>query len=208
MVFQDRLQAADALAERLAAYRGRNPLVLAIPRGGVPLGSVIAQRLGGELDVVLVRKLGAPGNPELAVGAVDERGGLYLAPFAHQLGADAAYLEAEQSRQLATIRARRAQLGPSRAAADPAGRVVIVVDDGLATGATMMAALRTVRAREPQLLVCAVPVAPRETLDAVAALADAVVCVQVPSDFHAVGQFYRDFAQVDDAQVAALLARG
>ncbi len=207
MVFQDRLEAAGALAERLAAYRGRNPLVLAIPRGGVPLGCVIAQRLGGELDVVLVRKLGAPGNQELAVGAVDESGYLYLAPFAHQLGADAAYVEAEKSRQLATIRARRAQLGPSRLPADPAGRVVIVVDDGLATGATMMAALRAVRARGPQTLVCAVPVAPRDTLDAVAALADAVVCVQVPIEFHAVGQFYRDFPQVDDSAVAALLAR-
>ncbi|MCZ4315759.1 phosphoribosyltransferase family protein [Comamonadaceae bacterium G21597-S1] len=204
-MFDDRAHAAAALADRLAAWRGRHPLVLAIPRGGVPLGHVIAQRLGGELDVVLVRKLGAPGNPELAVGAVDEAGGVTVAPFAHTLGADAAYLEAETQRQLAAIRARRAQLGTNRPAVDPAGRVVIVVDDGLATGATMKAALRTVRARQPQTLVCAVPVAPQDTLDAVAALADAVVCVEVPRDFHAVGQFYRDFPQVDDAEVAALL---
>ena len=205
-MFDDRADAAAALAERLDEWRGHHPLVLAIPRGGVPLGHVIAQRLGGELDVVLVRKLGAPGNPELAVGAVDEGGGVTVAPFAHTLGADAAYLEAETQRQRAAIRARRAQLGTSRPALDPAGMVVIVVDDGLATGATMMAALRTVRARKPQTLVCAVPVAPQDTLDAVAALADAVVCVEVPRDFHAVGQYYRDFPQVDDAQVAALSA--
>jgi putative phosphoribosyl transferase len=173
----------------------------------VPLGSVVAQRLGGDLDVVLVRKLGAPGNPELAVGAVDEAGVPYVAPFAHTLGADAAYLAAETQRQLATIRARRALLGAARVPADPAGRVVIVVDDGLATGATMMTALRAVRARRPQTLVCAVPVAPRDTLDAVAALADEVVCVDVPADFHAVGQHYRSFPQVDDAAVAALLKR-
>lgn len=204
-MFDNRSDAATALADRLAGYQGQHPLVLAIPRGAVPLGSVIAQRLGGDLDVVLVRKLGAPGNPELAVGAVDESGGLTVAPFAHTLGADAAYLEGEKQRQLATIRQRRAQLGASRAPVDPAGRLVIVVDDGLATGATMMAALRAVRALGPARLVCAVPVAPQETLDAVAALADEVVCVEVPSNFHAVGQFYRDFPQVDDSEVAALL---
>ncbi|MDO9466505.1 MAG: phosphoribosyltransferase family protein [Thiobacillus sp.] len=208
MPFTNRRDAADRLAEALKGYQGRHPLILAIPRGAVPMGQRLAQALEGELDVVLVRKLGAPGNPELAVGAVDESGGLYLAPFAQTLGADAAYVEAEKSRQLVTLRARRAQLGPSRRPADPAGRVVIVVDDGLATGATMMAALRAVRARGPLTLVCAVPVAPQETLDAVAALADAVVCAQVPRDFQAVGQFYRDFPQVDDSQVAALLARG
>lgn len=206
MQFEDRIDAARQLAVALARYRGRNPLVLAIPRGAVPMGRLIAQELGGGLDVVLVRKLGAPGNPEFAVGAVDEAGWTYIADWAADVGASQAYLADETSAQLATMRARRAQYTPSRHPFDPAGRTVIVVDDGLATGATMIAALHSVRARHPARLVCAVPVASPDSLEKVRPHADEVVCLDAPPGFHAVGQFYRNFGQVEDREVVAALA--
>lgn len=207
MIFRDRLDAAARLAEALAAYRGRRPLVLAIPRGAVPMGRIIADTLDGELDVVLVRKLRSPFSPEFAVGAIDETGWAYVAPHARQAGADEAYLEREKAAQLATLRRRRTEYTPARAPIDPAGRVAVVVDDGLATGATMIAALHAVRARRPALLVCAVPVAARESLDAVRPYCDDIVCLDAPWDFGAVGRFYRDFEQVEDEEVIRLLAQ-
>ena len=205
-MFLDRIDAAQRLAKALAPYRGQNPLVLAIPRGSVPMGKIIAAALDGELDVVLVRKLRAPFSPEFAVGAIDEDGWVYVAPHARAAGADEAYLAREQKAQLALLRQRRAQYTPARASIDPAGRVAIVIDDGLATGATMIAALHSVRARAPRRVVCAVPVAAAQSLEAVAPFADEVVCLQTPADFYAVGQFYRAFPQVEDEAVIAILA--
>ncbi len=202
--FADRAAAGRELALALGSWRGSHPLVLAIPRGGVPLGRAVADALGGELDVVLVRKLGAPRNPELAIGAVDESGRVHLAPHAARAGADAAYVRAEAARQLDLIRARRAAVGPGPAIS---GRVVVVVDDGLATGLTMQAALVAVRAAGPAELLCAVPVASADSLPAVRALADRVVCLAVPREFYAVGQFYEDFRAVEDADVLRLLGR-
>lgn len=205
MVFRDRADAARQLAQALARYRGRNPLVLAIPRGAVPMGKIIAHELQGQLDVVLVRKLRAPGNPEYALGAMDESGWCTLSEHAALAGAGAEYLEREKREQLATLAKRRAQYTPVRPPIDPAGRIVIVVDDGLATGSTMIAALHALRAKEPEKLVCAVPVAPPETVQRVAAYADEMVCLETPADFYAVGQFYLDFDQVEDDEVVALL---
>ena len=204
-MFFDREDAARRLAERLMAYWGQNPLVLAIPRGAVRMGRIIAERLKGEFDVVLVRKLRAPQQPDLAIGSVNESGWTYLADYAQAYGADTAYIETEKRRQLQTIARRRAQYTPIRAPRDPAGRIVIVIDDGLATGATMISALHGLRADKPARLICAVPVAPPDTVAKVAALADEVVCLQTPEFFQAVGQFYRHFDQVEDEEVIELL---
>jgi putative phosphoribosyl transferase len=204
--FADREEAAEALASSLQDYRGRNPLILAIPRGAVPMGKIIADRLGGELDIILVRKIGAPLNPEFALGAVDETGWVHLNRFAEEEGGTTPFITKEKSRQLALLKERRARYTPSRQPIDPAGRIAIVVDDGLATGATMIAALHAVRARNPAELVCAVPVAAPESLASVRRFADKTVCVHTPDNFFAVGQFYRHFSQVEDDEVVRILA--
>jgi putative phosphoribosyl transferase len=204
-MFDDRIDAAQQLASALAAYRGRQPLVLAIPRGAVPMAALIARELQGDLDLVLVRKLHAPGAPEFAIGAVDEAGWVYLAPHANAVRASSGYIGEQKAEQLEELRRRRNLYTPGRAPIDASGRVVIVVDDGLATGATMVAALHAVRQRAPARLVCAVPVASEESAKLVREYADEVVCLEVPRRFAAVSQFYRAFPQLQDDEVVALL---
>lgn len=205
MIFSDRSEAGEMLAKALAKWRGKNALVVAIPRGAVPMAKVIADALDGELDIVMTRKLHAPGNPEFALGAVDETGWTYLADYAEQTGATRRYIDHEVATELETMRRRRAEYTPGRAPVDPQGRVVIAVDDGIATGATMIVALHALRARNPKRLICAVPVAAAEALEKVRPYADELVCLDSPEFFYAIGQFYRSFAQVDDAEVATLL---
>ena len=207
-MFNDRIDAARQLAEELRQYRGQNPLVLAIPRGAVPMAKIIAEELGGSFDVVLVRKLRAPYQPELAIGSIDESGWAYIADHAASSGASKEYIESEKQTQMETIRKRRNQYTPIRPPIDPAGRIVIVIDDGLATGATMISALHGLRARKPAKLICAVPVAPPDTLKKVAAMADEVICLEAPEYFQAVGQFYRNFSQVEDEEVMEILQAG
>lgn len=204
-MFKDRLDAARQLSKALAKYHGQNPLVLAIPRGAVPMGAWMAQELNGQLDVVLVRKLRAPFDPEVAIGAVDETGLAYLSPYAATLGLDPQYVKDEIKLQMKTIKARRKQYSLTRAPVEVKGRVVIVVDDGLATGATMMSALKATREKQPRHLVCAIPVASPDALEKIKPLVDETVCLSAPKDFMAVAQFYRQFPQVDDEQVLVFL---
>ena len=207
-VFDDRADAARQLARRLMRYRGEAPLVLGIPRGGVPMARIVADALGADMDVVLVRKLGAPGNAEFAIGAIEESGWWFVSPDAQGSGADEAYLARERGRQLAVIAARRALYTRERPRKDPSGRTVIVVDDGLATGATMLAALHAVRRQGAARAVCAVPVAPPGTLNEVARHADEVICLEAPAVFRSVGEFYRRFDQVEDDEVVRALKGG
>jgi predicted phosphoribosyltransferase len=169
------------------------------------MAKIIADKLDGDFDVVLVRKLRAPDYLELAIGSIDEGGWTYIADHAASVGADSEYIEAERQQQMATIKQRRAQYTPIRPPIDPAGRIVIVIDDGVATGATMISALHGLRSRKPARLICAIPVSPPETLRRIQPLADQVVCLDTPDNFRAVGQFYVDFPQVEDEEVIKVL---
>ena len=205
-LFFSREQAAELLAQELIRYKGHHPLVLAIPRGAVPMGSIIATLLDGELDIVLTHKLCAPMDPEYAIGAIDESGWVYISPAAASAGINPSYLEQEKQRQLDSLKDRRMRFKSGKKSVPVKGRITIVVDDGLATGATMIAALHAIRAREPAKLICAVPVASPDTLDRVSQLADEVVCLQAPDNFRSVGQFYRHFPQVEEDEVIRILS--
>lgn len=205
-MFRDRADAAVQLAARLKGRRFVDPLVLAIPRGGVVTGAVLARELGADLDVVLARKLRAPAQPELALGAVAEGGQVYLDP---ELGEGrpelAEYLATERAHQCVEI-ARRARLfRGTRPPAPMEGRSVIVTDDGIATGSTMIAALQAVRTQRPRDLIVAVPVGPPDSLAEVGRWCDEVVSLLAPISFWAVGQVYQDFRQVTDAEAVDLL---
>lgn len=205
MPFRSREHAAHLIAEKLAIYKGVKPLVLGIPRGAVPMAKIIADALDGELDVVLVHKLGAPGQPELAIGSVDETGHVYLSDYVRDLGISAEYINEEKQAQLGILSRRRARFTPLRPPVDPAGRIVIVVDNGIATGATMIAALRAVRAKKPAKLIAAVAVAPPSTLKRIKDEADEVIYLEAPPHFYAVGEFFEDFSQVSDEDVITIL---
>lgn len=205
-VFRDRGDAGHRLGEYLKGHRFHDPLVLAIPRGGVVTGFALAHELQAELDVVLARKLRAPFNPEYAIGAVTEDGRTTINPEARRdCAAMGEELEKERKYQLAEIARRKKLIRAIRPAARVTGRSVIVTDDGIATGSTMIAALQATRSQAPRELIVAVPVAAPDRLEDVRRYCDEAVCLLVPDDLHAVGQYYDRFDPVEDAEVARLL---
>jgi putative phosphoribosyl transferase len=207
MRFADRQDAGRQLAAELLRFKERRPVVLALPRGGVPVGFEIAARLEAPLDVVLVRKIGHPWSPELAVGAIAEGETFIDDREVAELEVPQAYLDAEIGRQRREIEHRRRLYLKHRPPVEIRDCTAIVVDDGIATGATMRVALRAVRRRAPAMLVLAVPVAPASTLEALRAEVDEAVCLSSPEEFGAVGLFYVDFRPVEDEVVVDLLDR-
>ena len=200
--FADRAQAGQELARALRNIDTKETVVLGIPRGGVVVAQYLARELGVPLDIILARKIGAPGNPEFAVGAISEDGHLCLhQEYARRAGADAAYIEEEKKHQMAEIKRRAALFRKVHPKIPLKDCTVIVTDDGVATGATFEAALWSVRCEKPRKLIAAIPVGPEDTLRRLAQQADALVCLRVPEDFYALSKFYLHFEQVDDAQV-------
>jgi putative phosphoribosyl transferase len=207
VIFADRIDAGERLAKDLAHLAGSDCVVLAIPRGGVIVGEVIARELGAPLDVVVPRKIGAPGNPELAIGAVAPGIRVLDPRMVGALGVTDQYLDREIAEQEAEIERRQRAYRGGRPPQPVEGRVAIVVDDGVATGSTAVAALRWARARGAERVVLAVPVAPPQSLERLRAEADEVVVLETPQPFLAVGEWYRDFDQTTDEQVVSALAR-
>lgn len=207
-MFANRKDAGRKLAVALEAYRGRTPLVLGLPRGGVVVAAEIARVLEGELDVMCVKKLGAPDNPELAVGAVGEDGHPFLnGTIARMTGADDSYLTDLVGERLAEIAEQARAYRKEKPKVSPTGRVCILVDDGLATGATMIAAIQCTAAARPGSLIVAVPGGPEDTLQKIREMPEVndVVCLEVPGWFSGVSQLYGDFRPVEDREVVRLL---
>lgn len=204
--FRDRVEAGRELARALSEYRGKDIIVLGMPRGGVVVAKEVAQSLGAQLDVVVTRKIGAPDEPELAVGAVTQEGEVIIdREVAESVGATAEYLEEEASRKKLEVQERMRSLRGDRPYPALQGRTVIVVDDGIATGNSVRAAVLSIRKRGPKAVVVAVPVAPPGSVEKLSRDGTRVVCLRQPSFFFAIGEYYREFGQVEDAEVRRLL---
>jgi putative phosphoribosyl transferase len=209
-LFHDRYEAGRKLAAVLGSLRMRDPLVLALPRGGVPVAYEIARALDADLDLLFVRKLGAPGQEELGIGAIVDGAEPQIVlndEIVRYVAASPDYIRAETERQLREIDRRRDAYLLGRAPLPMNGRTVLVVDDGIATGGTMMAALKGARKNQVARLILAIPVAPREALRELATACDEIICLATPAPFGSVGMYYTDFAQTTDAEVVDLLSR-
>jgi putative phosphoribosyl transferase len=210
MDFQDRSDAGRRLAKALSEYKGRDAVVLALPRGGVPVAAEVAAALDAPLDLILVRKISVPTQPELAMGAVVDGTAPIVVRNEEVIelsGTTADEFDAACTSELAEIERRRQLYIGKRARAEITGQVVIIIDDGIATGATTRAALQAIRNRKPKELVLAVPVAPPDTITQLRGEVDALICLETPELFGAIGYFYRDFRQVSDQEVVAILKR-
>jgi predicted phosphoribosyltransferase len=210
MLFQDRADAGRQLAKALLKYKSQQPVIFALPRGGVPVAAEVAAVLDAPLDLLLVRKIGLPSQPELAMGAVADGETPTIIRNSEVIeisGVSAEEFDAACNEERAEIERRRKRYLGNRARTMVAGQVAIIVDDGIATGATTLAAIRAARTRKPKELVLAAPVAPIDTIKRLHSEVDAFVCLVTPRDLGAIGFFYRDFQQVSDGEVIAILNR-
>jgi putative phosphoribosyl transferase len=206
--FSDREDAGRQLAEELKGFAKDNPIVIALPRGGVPVGFEVARRLGAPLDIWVVRKIGVPWHQELGVGAVAEGGQVFVSrELIEHVGMTGLELAQATETKRREVEERVRKFRGDRPRPSLAGRVVLLVDDGIATGGTMRAAIEAIRAEQPKQLVLAVPVAAPDTLTELGPLVDRVVCLLTPEDLHAIGLWYDDFTQVADEEVSRLLER-
>ncbi|MFC7048696.1 phosphoribosyltransferase [Emcibacter nanhaiensis] len=207
-MFKDRTEAGQILAKQLEKYREKEPVILALPRGGLPIGYEVAKALGAPLDILLVRKIGTPGSPELAAGAVvdgDEPELVLNEDIVKLYDIPGDYIEKHEKQQLAEIERRRALYLEGRPPLDTRAKTVIIVDDGIATGATIRAAVHALKRKNPKRVIVAVPVAPPETVEKLASEADEVICLAMPVPFYAVGAFYQQFDQLTDEDVVTIL---
>jgi putative phosphoribosyl transferase len=206
MIFKDRKDAGERLAGKLHAYRGQNPLILAVPRGGVEVAAPILKKIGGELDLIITRKIGAPSQPELAIGAVTNDDSVLLnGDLISRIGVDQDYINQAIAKEKEEIRRRFKLYRGERVLPEVENRRVILVDDGVATGYTLLMAIRSLQKLNPTELVLAVPVGPPETLKKLEQEVSQLICLQAPNLFSAVGQFYQNFNQVSDEEVINIL---
>ncbi len=206
MLFKDRIQAGQELAKKLLKYKDKDIIILAIPRGGVVIAYEIAKALNSPLDLIIPRKIGAPYQPELAIGAVTQDGTIILnEDIVNYLPIPNGYIEAEAEKQKLEIERRLIKYRGNAIEPNVENKIVIIVDDGIATGATMLAAIASIRKKNPLEIVVAIPVAPAETLKKIKEYADEIVCLYTPEPFFAIGQFYEKFEQLEDEEVIEIL---
>lgn len=203
MKFKDREEAAGLLLKKLAPYKGKNPLVLGIPRGAIPMAKILADGLEGELGAVLVHKIPSPDNEEFAIASVGLSGEIQRQPYIQSLGISEVYIKAAAQKQLALLKTRYQRYGLSTP--NYHNRIVIIVDDGIATGATTLSAIYEVRLQNPDKIIVAAAVASEDSVQKILAVVDELVVLDIPNPFYAVGQFFADFSQVTDEEVIAIL---
>lgn len=207
MIFKDRVDAAKKLAKKLEWVKKEDPIILAIPRGGVVTGDVIASELGVKLDIIVSRKVGAPHNPELAIGAVTHDGSYFPnVDIVRMLNVPQKYIDSEISAQIKEIERRLMKFRGTKEY-HLEGRTVVLVDDGIATGATMFVAIQWVKKQKPKQIIVAIPVGPKDTIEKLNEAVDKVAVLQSPLYFNAVGEFYREFDQVEDYQVQEIMSK-
>ena len=207
MRFKNRNEAAELLFDRLKTYQGKHPLILGIPRGAMPIAGILHEKLGGDLDVILVHKLSAPSSPEFAIGSVSESGDVYLSPALSAMRELGGHLNERIEDEVKKLKLKRKLYSQASLEVSPRNRLVILVDDGVATGATLLSAIQAIRKFRPQKIICAVPVASPQAKKLIRDQVDEFVTLECPKEFFSVSEFYDEFPQVSDLEVVEILKK-